>query len=80
MNLFKYRPSHIDGHNHIHTIPVLSKIICKVSVIFGIYTVRMPICKLLGSSNERLNHFNSIFLKNSLESKTIYEKNNFICP
>ena len=36
-----FRPSHVDGHNHVHLIPQVAECICEVCPKYGIYKVRM---------------------------------------
>jgi len=41
---YKSYPSHIDGHQHIHVIPFIAKILSDIMVnIIGIYRIRLPL-------------------------------------
>jgi predicted glycoside hydrolase/deacetylase ChbG (UPF0249 family) len=40
MKLFRRRPSHLDGHNHVHVVPGIAKVVAKVMAEMGIYRVR----------------------------------------
>ena len=36
------KPSHIDGHNHVHCLPGIAEIISQVLCQYGIYKIRLP--------------------------------------
>jgi predicted glycoside hydrolase/deacetylase ChbG (UPF0249 family) len=42
VKLFRRRPSHVDGHNHVHIYPNVAKAIANPLSELGIYKVRMP--------------------------------------
>ena len=82
IHMFGIRPSHIDGHNHIHVIPGIAEKVCEVASLYGIYSVRMPrpIKMAYDKPNEVLNQFNRLFVQNSQHSERIYAQNGFIFP
>jgi predicted glycoside hydrolase/deacetylase ChbG (UPF0249 family) len=42
MQLYKRRPSHVDGHNHVHLVPRVAKAIAMTMWECGIYKIRLP--------------------------------------
>ena len=42
VRVFRRRPSHVDGHNHIHVIPQIAEIISPIMSEYGIYLTRLP--------------------------------------
>ena len=42
IKLYKRRPSHIDGHNHVHLYPWIAQRIAPIMTEYGIYKVRLP--------------------------------------
>jgi len=45
------KPSHVDGHNHIHVIPIISELLAFTQSKFGIKSIRFPF-----ESNLELNY------------------------
>jgi predicted glycoside hydrolase/deacetylase ChbG (UPF0249 family) len=43
IELFGRKPSHVDGHNHVHIIPPFTEVIAKTMKKLGIYKARMPL-------------------------------------
>jgi predicted glycoside hydrolase/deacetylase ChbG (UPF0249 family) len=43
IQLFSFRPSHIDGHNHVHVIPQVAELIAPIMREIGIYKTRLPL-------------------------------------
>lgn len=74
VKLFRRRPSHLDGHNHVHLLPALAGSIAGVMVQMGIYRVRG-----LNESLQRISiQMNEIFLRNYQRSKNYYAKHGII--
>lgn len=65
-------PTHIDGHNHIHMVPQIAKIISLVMQSYGIYKFRLPIAVASASD------FNSKLQEYAQQSKNYYHQKHMI--
>ncbi|MBI4847184.1 MAG: ChbG/HpnK family deacetylase [Nitrospirae bacterium] len=57
------KPSHINGHNHVHMFPAITDIVIKLMKEYGIKTARVPQAPVLQSFTKlNLNSFAKLFL------------------
>ncbi|MBI4844293.1 MAG: ChbG/HpnK family deacetylase [Nitrospirae bacterium] len=57
------KPSHINGHNHVHIFPGLADIVIKLMKEYGIKTVRMPDASMSGAlKNPSVNSLAKLIL------------------
>jgi predicted glycoside hydrolase/deacetylase ChbG (UPF0249 family) len=78
-------PSHIDGHQHVHVIPqIAEKLAFIITNFFGIYHVRLPIENYYlierNVQNSVSREFYKTVIKNSKESRKIFDNYNIIYP
>jgi predicted glycoside hydrolase/deacetylase ChbG (UPF0249 family) len=73
-------PSHVDGHQHIQSIPEVADLLSDVmSNYFGIYQVRLPIEEIWNETiNSKRREFYSEIYNQCLISKKIYESKQII--
>lgn len=84
---FGFLPSHIDGHQHIQSIPFLAIILSEIMNSFCIYKTRIPIeydyyyqTNNVNSVSYNKNNFYDKVIKMSLTSKDIYTNNGISFP
>jgi predicted glycoside hydrolase/deacetylase ChbG (UPF0249 family) len=59
------RPTHLDGHCHIHAHPRLAKVLVDVAATFGVPAARLPSESLLGGSCRSAQRYLETMLINS---------------
>ena len=67
-------PTHIDGHQHVHVLPQVCKVMCEVIKEFGICWTRVPVEINLEDCvwiKEPVNNFNKSVMADAENSKSI---------
>lgn len=80
--LVGYYPKHIDGHQHIHIIPKVAKLVAPIFHKYGVLSVRIPdedVENYTWLSDERYTRYQNRYI-DAIKSRLIYKKYNIKAP